>query len=130
MKFIARPPRSVYLWFMKDIEIDLFWARVDYLLKLKRKSLTDLCNDCGIGYSAVNSQRTRGSLPKIGQIYAMAQYLGTSIEFLLSGKEPDYKLPEKLQIIVDYLKKHDNVADLILEMAEVKKGDCSATGAS
>ena len=115
---------------MKDIEIDLFWARVDYLLKLKRKTMTDLCNECEISYRSVNGQRTRKNFPKAEQLYVMAQYLGTSIEFLLTGKEPDYKLPEKLQIIVDYLKKHDNVADLILEMAEVKRGDCSATGAS
>ena len=114
---------------MKDIEIDLFWVRVDYLLKLKRKTLTVLCNDCEISYHSVNGQRTRKNLPKAEQLYAMAQYLGTSMEFLLTGIEPDFKLQEPLRTVVEHLQSNQEDLDAVCTLCRIKRGDWSKEGA-
>lgn len=113
---------------MKDLRFIRFWKRVDDLLYIRRKSLTDLCNDCEIAYSAVNSQRTRGAIPKSEQLYDMAQYLGVPMEFLLTG-ESNQALPEKLRAVVDYLREHEDKLEAVFTMCDIKRGGCSSRGA-
>lgn len=114
---------------MKEFENSTFWSRVDSSLKSRRRTLTDLCHDCDIGYRAVNGQRTRNNLPKVEQLYAMAQYLETSMEYLLTGIEPEFKLPERLRIIVDYLMEDESRIESALNLLGLKKGGSSSKGA-
>ena len=114
---------------MKEFENSSFWNRVDSLLKSRKKTLTDLCNSCKISYASINTQRKRDALPKAEQLYAMAQYLETSMEYLIAGIEPEYKLPERLRIIVDYLMEDESRIESALNLLGIKKGDSSSKGA-
>jgi hypothetical protein len=68
-------------------DIKDFWITIDNLLSERKASLVDMCEVTGIVYGTVNSQRVRGSLPKLDQLHLMAQYFGTSIENLVYPQE-------------------------------------------
>ena len=128
-KKLATLVQSDYIHFMKTFENNEFWNRVDFLLKKQKRTLTDLCKECCINYNSVNGQRTRESLPKAEQIYAMSQYLGTSMEFLLTGVEPNFKLQEPLNSIVEFLKENEDFLDAVCTVCHIKRGGSSKEGA-
>lgn len=114
---------------MKEFENSSFWSRVNYLLRMKKKTLTELCKDRSISYNSVNGQRTRESLPKVEQLYAMSQYLGVSMEYLLTGVEPDFKLQEPLRTVVEHLQSNQEDLDAVCTLCRIKRGDWSLKGA-
>ncbi len=118
-----------YLSIMKEFEANSFWARIGYLLKARHETLTDLCKGCGITYSSVNNQRTRNNLPKVEQFYAMARYLGVSMEYLLTGTERDAELSESMREVTNILKKDEELFDAVCTLLKVKRGDSSSRGA-
>ena len=60
-----------------------FWNNIDRMLSERNCTLTDMCNKSGIAYNTVNGQRVRQSIPKLEQLLAMSQFLGTSIESII-----------------------------------------------
>lgn len=128
-KIVEKSRSYEYLCFMKDFETNSFWNRIDGLLKVQHKTLTDLCADCEIPYSSVNNQRMRNNLPKAEQFYVMAQYLGTSMEFLLTGIEPKFEFQEPLKSVVELLRTNEEVLDAVCTLCHIKRGDSSSEGA-
>lgn len=77
-----------------------FWSRVDSLNPYP--TLTKLISRAELDYDMIKRQRFDNRVPKTADAYRIAKVLNTSIEFLLTGIEPQ-KLPDRIEKIVFYL---------------------------
>lgn len=57
-------------------EPEHFWLNLNYLIKVRHSSLRGMCDDLGIGYSAMKSLKTRGSCPDLPTALRIADWLG------------------------------------------------------
>ena len=62
-----------------------FWQMVDTCLEKNKMTNIDLANKTGLVYRTITTQRNRHTIPSGEQIYLMAQALGVSMEYLLTG---------------------------------------------
>ena len=72
---------------MAEINRDL-WRRVDELRG--KMSIRELAEKTGLSESSVHTTRTMGTQPKLQMLYPIAQALGTTVEYLYTGKTDDY----------------------------------------
>lgn len=66
-----------------------FWNRVDGQLDNLNENLTTLCEKTKTSYKNVSMQRTRHTIPKIEQLLSFADFLNTSVEYLVTGMAKD-----------------------------------------
>ena len=66
-----------------------FFARVKHLVKESNLSLQEFLFSVGIKQSSYYSLQQAGNLPRADEALAIAQALGVTVEYLVSGKEPD-----------------------------------------
>lgn len=85
-----------------------FYSRIESLLKEQKKTQKEFAEAVGLSApQAYITLRTRGTLPKADTALKMAQYLGTSVEYLLTGTEKDLykgrfeKLLQEMQSVID-----------------------------
>lgn len=64
-----------------------FWKRIDAMRKTS--SLSSICNATGIKYSRVKENRSDNRIPCVEDLYLLSNYLGCSIEYLLTGEARD-----------------------------------------
>lgn len=64
-----------------------FWTRVDSLVQQKQMNLGEFSKSSSVPYNTLVTQRTRKSVPKTEQLIEMASTLGTSIDYLVTGRE-------------------------------------------
>ncbi len=70
-----------------------FWKRIDALRG--NTSLKDLSEKVGIKYQRIKEQRSSGRIPNADDLFRLSQTLGTSVEYLLTGKNQQvYICPE------------------------------------
>lgn len=77
-----------------------FWERVDG--KNPHQTLKRLTDECGIDYRRVKKNRSDQRLPNLEDAYLLASHEGTSVEYLLTGKEPE-PLPTMAEKVLEYL---------------------------
>ena len=85
---------------MKNVDGYSFWCHVDECLRGEK--LTDLAKDSGLSYNTVRNQRSQNVLPNGFDILSLANALGVSVEYLLTGKEPAPRYA-RIQDIIDWL---------------------------
>ena len=61
----------------------VFWKRVDAMRKTS--SLSSICKATGIKYSRIKENRSDNRLPCVEDLYLLSEYLGCSMEYLLTG---------------------------------------------
>jgi transcriptional regulator with XRE-family HTH domain len=71
--------------------------RIFELLKEKNKQQKDLAAYAGISASAISDWKKKGTNPSAEYIFPIAQFLGVSVEYLLTGNETAYDLSETEQ---------------------------------
>lgn len=113
---------------MKEIKANNFWNNVDITLRKRRQTYRAMCQDTGITYSSINTQRTRESIPKVEQVYLMAQFLGVSMEYLLTGEVTSFNPPAKLQALVDVLVEDETKLDAVCTLLHVTTEEDGAYG--
>ena len=74
-----------------------FWKRVDSFLA-PGQTLKWLCCELNLNYKTILNLRNRASLPSIEIAFSIAQFFGTTIEYLISGKDP-FDEPEDTPIV-------------------------------
>ncbi len=90
-----------------------FWARVDELRQ--DMPLMTVARLIGLNYATIKDKRTRGAYPRIDLLPVLADVLGTTIDYLLTGKERDESLSPEISFILD----HPEARDLVrLMMAD------------
>lgn len=96
---------------MNDTEIFNTWKRIDKLNS--ERTLKGLAEELNVSYSTLRSQRTRNILPNVDILLSISKIFGVSIDFLLTGTQPETKstYPPRIKKIADKL---CNVAELHL----------------
>ena len=64
-----------------------FVDRIDSLLSQHNKNRNDIYNDLGIAKNIIGQWKQRGTIPSADTALKIAQYLNTSVEYLLTGTE-------------------------------------------
>lgn len=65
-----------------------FYERVKYLVKSKCLAMTTFVESCGIDYNTYKGCKRQGLLPRADVVVKMAQQLGTTSEYLVTGQHP------------------------------------------
>ncbi len=58
----------------------------------------------------------------------MAQYLGVSMEYLLTGKDSGHGLSEPIRTVVQDLEREPELLDAVCTIMHLKRGDSSSRG--
>lgn len=79
-----------------------FWKRINFLIKnsgTKQQSVAELCN---IPYQTFRGWVTRQVFPDALQSVKIAKALNTTVEYLVTGVEPEpaYKVPDDLMEVM------------------------------
>ena len=83
---------------MKDEGLAVaFWNRVDKFWQ--DRSLKEFSAASGVDYVLLLNWRTKKRLPSLEHACAISKVLGTTIEYLVTGEDPDAP-PERIQQIV------------------------------
>jgi transcriptional regulator with XRE-family HTH domain len=86
-----------------------FYERVKFCVKKNKTTIEYVVGQAGLSLASYNSYRRYENLPRADEAYIIAQTLGTSVEFLVSGNNPtlltaDDTLTEIESIIKKYRK--------------------------
>jgi SOS-response transcriptional repressor LexA len=72
--------------------------RLDDILKNKNEKRKAVCDYAGISTQTITDWTKRGSIPAADTLYKIADYLGYTVEYLLTGGPPKTHSPEILEI--------------------------------
>lgn len=72
-----------------------FGKRVRNLLDRQNKTQTELAQALGVSEGTVSSWINGRKFPRMGKVYAMADYLGVSMAYLLGVTKDPYSAPER-----------------------------------
>ena len=82
-----------------------FYERVKSLAKINNLTIEYVVTQAGLSLGAYNSYRRRENLPRADEAQKIAQTLGTTVEYLTTGKEPDNSpnslLLKDMQAVID-----------------------------
>lgn len=96
---------------MTTADANAIWERIDK--KNQYNTLKKLIDAAGVDYSNVKKQRYLQRVPRSEDLYLIAQSLGCSMEYLISGKE--YKsYPERIERIINNIMYNATEEDLLL----------------
>ena len=83
----------LYLHFNELLEVFIFWDSVKTCAKEKALSIKILAEMTGINYRTLQNQMSRDISPDVYTSVKIAQALGTSVEYLVTGEESNqYKV--------------------------------------
>ena len=85
--------------FNELLEVFIFWDSVKTCAKEKALSIKSLAEMTGINYRTLQNQMSRDISPDVYTSVKIAQALGTSVEFLVTGEEsrPDIRELQELK---------------------------------
>ena len=95
--------------FMAKIKHMDFYVRVKHLAKkTKNLSLQEFIFSVGLNHASYYSLQRAGNLPRADEALIIAQSLGTTIEFLLMGTEPEESAKTILDDMQAVIEQHRN----------------------
>ena len=73
---------------MSNIKLDVesFYERVKELTYNKGCELEDLYSAIGTPSQNLKNKKTRGVFPKLEELFRMADFLGTTVDYLVTGR--------------------------------------------
>lgn len=91
-----------------------FWNNVKPLIKQQNKTQESLASELNIPFGTFQGWITYKRLPDVVSAYKIAQALGTTVEYLVTGKQPqqDHRETQKLaaeilRLVSPYLGEQD-----------------------
>lgn len=69
-----------------------FIERLDYLIEKRETSRQEVARYAGLAKSTVSEWARTGALPRADVAIMIAEYLNTTVEYLITGKESDNSL--------------------------------------
>jgi transcriptional regulator with XRE-family HTH domain len=81
----------------------MFWENVKILLSEKKLLQKDFAELLGINISTLKNQMTRNIIPDAITSVKIAQSLGTTVEFLVTGIEPEITKQDVLNYLQNNL---------------------------
>ena len=79
-----------------DFNLDAFWLRFQHLIRQNGYTQRTLSTALGLSPRSVETWKTQRQIPDAAQLCKLADLLGTSVEYLVTGKETD--LPQELPL--------------------------------
>ena len=81
-------------------------ARIGVMLAERNIKASEMCAELGIPSTTYYTWRKKDRLPGAEYLPQIAEYLGVSIDYLLTGKEPDYliHLDDETRVLVESVK--------------------------
>lgn len=99
--------KSLYKPFFLADKLDMdFYDRTKELVKKYNLSLIPFLQDLGIKYETFKSARRLNVLPRADEAVAIAEALNTTVEYLVTGKEPE--IAPDVSEILDTIQKLEN----------------------
>jgi transcriptional regulator with XRE-family HTH domain len=91
-----------------------FYERVKYLVKAKKTTIESVVTEAGLSLASYNAYRRHENLPRADEAHKIAQALGTTVEYLITGNTPEPSTSDKVlleihSILNEYLKKPNNI---------------------
>ena len=84
------------------MDIAEFWNRTNNLIKTKKTTQRAVSKACGFIERRIETLVSTGRLPDAHEVFLIAQALNTSVEYLVTGTEPDNtRLLDELQAFID-----------------------------
>ena len=74
--------------YFMDIDASSFWRRVNSLIKARKTKQEAIAKECNIPYPTFRGMVTRKTFPGGDETYRIAQALGTTVEYLITGENP------------------------------------------
>ena len=71
------------------MRIKAFWKRVKFLLKEKGTTQVMAAKICGRSLNTFRGWMSKDIIPPLDNAFELAQYLGVSLEYLITGRETD-----------------------------------------
>jgi len=84
--------------------VEIFWSNVKRLIKEQNTTQEWVANTSGISFRTFQNWMTRKRLPDADEAFKIASALKTTVEFLVTGAEPQNHAAEKLEKIKEILK--------------------------
>lgn len=81
-----------------------FYENVKKLVKTNNLILRNFIESLGINYNSYNSCKQYGNLPRADEAVKIAQSLGTTVEFLVTGIEPEITKQDVINYLQNNLK--------------------------
>lgn len=80
--------------------------RICVLMAERELSVSDLCEAVGIPLTTFYTWRKRDRVPNAEYLPGIAEHLGVTVDYLLTGKEPDYLiyLDDATKILIESVK--------------------------
>lgn len=94
-----------------DEQAASFWMRVNAMIKAQGKKQETVSYNCGIPYQTFRGWISRDRFPDAAQSSAIAKELKTSVEYLVTGEEPQNHAEEKLTKVKDLLSETLRIAN-------------------
>lgn len=66
-----------------------FWDRIKTILTEKNLTESELSKRAGVTQASVNGWKTKGAIPRADIAYKVADFLGTTVEYLVTGSKPE-----------------------------------------
>lgn len=80
-----------------------FYENVKKLVKTNNLNLRNFIESLGINYSSYNSCKQYGNLPRADEALKIAKALNTTVEFLVTGIEPEITKQDVLNYLQNNL---------------------------
>lgn len=81
--------------------MDTFWTNVKKLIKEQNTTQEWVANASGISFRTFQNWMTRKRLPDADEAFKIAAALKTTVEFLITGKNPHNFAQEKLSEVTE-----------------------------
>ena len=88
---------------------ELFFSRIEDMLKEKKKTQKDMVSYIGISAQSFTNWKSMNSIPSADVAVKIADYLETSVEYLITGKESD-----------EYKNKYDDIKSAMRKVIDEK----------
>lgn len=79
-----------------------FVDRIDLKLKEKNLKRVSMCEDIGIDTSIMTAWSKRGTIPSADTVLKIANYLNVSMEWLITGRNPEGITDEEAELLRRY----------------------------
>ncbi len=81
-----------------------FWSRMDEAISAAGKTRKGVAMEFGFTVGNFGSWKSRGDYPKVDMAFKIAQYVGTTVEYLMTGeRKARYGLPPRVADMVEDL---------------------------
>ena len=95
-----------------------YWKRIDRLMG--NRVIKDFCEENGISYNTFKGNHTSLRMFNVVDTYTVANALGTTVEYLLTGKQPT-SYPTELRTVIDILSKDSSKLDAVCTLLGIQK---------